>query len=112
LFEKAAQHIAHFFLIFNKRFSYRGWDQLRPEICVKGNSKKQFYFPKIQVHRIFSIHAQFYSHRWNVRSCRIAAGRNAYSDFDTVLNGIKIVSSIVGTRKDLQKALRFAAEVK
>jgi alcohol dehydrogenase, propanol-preferring len=32
--------------------------------------------------------------------------------FGEVLNGIKIVGSIVGTRKDLQKALRFAAEVK
>ncbi|SFA50761.1 alcohol dehydrogenase, propanol-preferring [Parageobacillus thermantarcticus] len=32
--------------------------------------------------------------------------------FDTVLNGIKIVGSIVGTRKDLQEALQFAAEGK
>ncbi|MGG1575461.1 alcohol dehydrogenase AdhP [Fictibacillus sp. NRS-1165] len=32
--------------------------------------------------------------------------------FDTVLNGIKVVGSIVGTRKDLQEALQFAAEGK
>jgi propanol-preferring alcohol dehydrogenase len=32
--------------------------------------------------------------------------------FDTVLNGIKIIGSIVGTRKDLQEALQFAAEGK
>ena len=30
--------------------------------------------------------------------------------FDTVLNGVSIVGSIVGTRKDLQEALEFAAE--
>ncbi|MBP3953241.1 alcohol dehydrogenase AdhP [Bacillus suaedae] len=32
--------------------------------------------------------------------------------FDTVLGGIKVVGSIVGTRKDLQEALQFAAEGK
>jgi propanol-preferring alcohol dehydrogenase len=32
--------------------------------------------------------------------------------FDTVLNGTKVVGSIVGTRKDLQEALQFAAEGK
>jgi alcohol dehydrogenase, propanol-preferring len=32
--------------------------------------------------------------------------------FDTVLNGVKIIGSIVGTRKDLQEALQFAAEGK
>ncbi|MBB5322970.1 D-arabinose 1-dehydrogenase-like Zn-dependent alcohol dehydrogenase [Anoxybacillus tepidamans] len=32
--------------------------------------------------------------------------------FDTVLNGIKVIVSIVGTRKDLQEALQFAAEGK
>jgi alcohol dehydrogenase, propanol-preferring len=32
--------------------------------------------------------------------------------FDTVLNGIKIIGSIVGTRKDCQEALQFAAEGK
>ncbi|MCQ6265228.1 alcohol dehydrogenase AdhP [Fictibacillus sp. WQ 8-8] len=32
--------------------------------------------------------------------------------FDTVLNGVKVVGSIVGTRKDLQEALQFAAEGK
>lgn len=32
--------------------------------------------------------------------------------FDTVLNGISIVGSIVGTRKDLQEALQFAADGK
>lgn len=32
--------------------------------------------------------------------------------FDTVLNAVKIVGSIVGTRKDLQEALQFAAEGK
>jgi alcohol dehydrogenase, propanol-preferring len=39
---------------------------------------------------------------------RIAAGRNA----DTALNGIKVIGSIVGTRKDLQETLQFAAEGK
>ncbi|RXT06521.1 alcohol dehydrogenase AdhP [Ammoniphilus sp. CFH 90114] len=32
--------------------------------------------------------------------------------FDTVLNGVEVVGSIVGTRKDLQEALQFAAEGK
>ncbi len=32
--------------------------------------------------------------------------------FDTVLNGIKIIGSIVGTRKDLKECLQFAAEGK
>ncbi|MOA24109.1 alcohol dehydrogenase [compost metagenome] len=32
--------------------------------------------------------------------------------FDTVLNGTKVVGSIVGTRKDLQETLQFAAEGK
>ncbi|MBJ8027548.1 alcohol dehydrogenase AdhP [Bacillus cereus group sp. N21] len=32
--------------------------------------------------------------------------------FDTVLNGVKIIGSIVGTRKDLQETLQFAAEGK
>lgn len=32
--------------------------------------------------------------------------------FDTVLNGVKIIGSIVGTRKDLQECLQFAAEGK
>ena len=32
--------------------------------------------------------------------------------FDTVLNGIKLVGSIVGTRKDLQECLQFAADGK
>lgn len=32
--------------------------------------------------------------------------------FDTVLNAIEVVGSIVGTRKDLQEALQFAAEGK
>lgn len=32
--------------------------------------------------------------------------------FDTVLNGIKVIGSIVGTRKDLMEALQFAAEGK
>jgi propanol-preferring alcohol dehydrogenase len=32
--------------------------------------------------------------------------------FDTVLNGVKVKGSIVGTRKDLQEALQFAAEGK
>ncbi len=32
--------------------------------------------------------------------------------FDTVLNGIKVIGSIVGTRKDLMEALEFAAEGK
>lgn len=32
--------------------------------------------------------------------------------FDTVLNGVKVIGSIVGTRKDLQEALQFAAEGK
>ncbi|MCA1032580.1 alcohol dehydrogenase AdhP [Bacillus timonensis] len=32
--------------------------------------------------------------------------------FDTVLNAVSIVGSIVGTRKDLQEALQFAAEGK
>ncbi len=32
--------------------------------------------------------------------------------FDTVLNGVSIVGSIVGTRKDLQEALQFAADGK
>ncbi len=32
--------------------------------------------------------------------------------FDTVLNGVSIVGSIVGTRKDLQESLQFAAEGK
>jgi propanol-preferring alcohol dehydrogenase len=32
--------------------------------------------------------------------------------FDTVLNGTKVIGSIVGTRKDLQEALQFAAEGK
>ncbi|QUJ66400.1 alcohol dehydrogenase AdhP [Photobacterium sp. GJ3] len=32
--------------------------------------------------------------------------------FDTVLNGIKVIGSIVGTRKDLQECLQFAAEGK
>ncbi|MFT9848159.1 alcohol dehydrogenase AdhP [Aneurinibacillus sp. REN35] len=32
--------------------------------------------------------------------------------FDTVLNGIKVIGSIVGTRKDLQETLQFAAEGK
>lgn len=32
--------------------------------------------------------------------------------FDTVLNGVKIVGSIVGTRKDLKECLQFAAEGK
>ncbi|GAB6260201.1 alcohol dehydrogenase AdhP [Photobacterium sp. CCB-ST2H9] len=32
--------------------------------------------------------------------------------FDTVLNGIKVIGSIVGTRQDLQECLQFAAEGK
>jgi alcohol dehydrogenase, propanol-preferring len=32
--------------------------------------------------------------------------------FYTVLNGTKVVGSIVGTRKDLQETLQFAAEGK
>ncbi|OOV87902.1 alcohol dehydrogenase AdhP [Oceanospirillum linum] len=32
--------------------------------------------------------------------------------FDTVLNGVKVVGSIVGTRKDLKECLQFAAEGK
>ncbi|AWB46763.1 alcohol dehydrogenase AdhP [Paenibacillus sp. CAA11] len=32
--------------------------------------------------------------------------------FDTVLNGVKIVGSIVGSRKDLQETLQFAADGK
>ncbi|WP_335872741.1 alcohol dehydrogenase AdhP [Bacillus sp. 2205SS5-2] len=32
--------------------------------------------------------------------------------FDTVLNGTRVIGSIVGTRKDLQEALQFAAEGK
>ncbi|MFX3623961.1 MAG: alcohol dehydrogenase AdhP [Ectobacillus sp.] len=32
--------------------------------------------------------------------------------FDTVLNGVKVIGSIVGTRKDLQETLQFAAEGK
>lgn len=32
--------------------------------------------------------------------------------FDTVLNAVKVVGSIVGTRKDLQETLQFAAEGK
>jgi propanol-preferring alcohol dehydrogenase len=32
--------------------------------------------------------------------------------FDTVLHGIKIVGSIVGTRKDLKECLQFAADGK
>lgn len=32
--------------------------------------------------------------------------------FDTVLNGVKVVGSIVGTRKDLRECLQFAAEGK
>nr|WP_284438311.1 alcohol dehydrogenase AdhP [Vibrio fluminensis] len=32
--------------------------------------------------------------------------------FDTVLNGVKVIGSIVGTRKDLQECLQFAAEGK
>ncbi len=32
--------------------------------------------------------------------------------FDTVLNGVSVVGSIVGTRKDLQECLQFAAEGK
>lgn len=32
--------------------------------------------------------------------------------FDTVLNGVKIVGSIVGTRKDLKECLQFAADGK
>ncbi|MCM3039619.1 alcohol dehydrogenase AdhP [Paenibacillus motobuensis] len=32
--------------------------------------------------------------------------------FDTVLNGVKIVGSIVGSRRDLQETLQFAAEGK
>lgn len=32
--------------------------------------------------------------------------------FDTVLNGVSVVGSIVGTRKDLQESLQFAAEGK
>ncbi|KFN04276.1 alcohol dehydrogenase domain protein [Bacillus clarus] len=32
--------------------------------------------------------------------------------FDTVLNGVKIIGSIVGARKDLQETLQFAAEGK
>lgn len=32
--------------------------------------------------------------------------------FDTVLNGVSIVGSIVGTRKDLEEALQFAADGK
>ncbi|WP_226658647.1 alcohol dehydrogenase AdhP [Pseudalkalibacillus hwajinpoensis] len=32
--------------------------------------------------------------------------------FDTVLNGVKVIGSIVGTRKDLMEALQFAAEGK
>lgn len=32
--------------------------------------------------------------------------------FDTVLNGVKVVGSIVGTRKDLQECLQFAADGK
>jgi propanol-preferring alcohol dehydrogenase len=32
--------------------------------------------------------------------------------FDTVLNGTKVIGSIVGTRKDLQETLQFAAEGK
>jgi len=32
--------------------------------------------------------------------------------FDTVLNGVSVVGSIVGTRKDLQECLEFAVQVK
>jgi propanol-preferring alcohol dehydrogenase len=32
--------------------------------------------------------------------------------FDTVLNAVSVVGSIVGTRKDLQEALQFAADGK
>ena len=32
--------------------------------------------------------------------------------FDTVLNGIRVIGSIVGTRKDLQECLQFAADGK
>lgn len=32
--------------------------------------------------------------------------------FDTVLNGVSVIGSIVGTRKDLQECLQFAAEGK
>ncbi|WP_417598932.1 alcohol dehydrogenase AdhP [Oceanospirillum sp.] len=32
--------------------------------------------------------------------------------FDTVLNGVKVIGSIVGTRKDLKECLQFAAEGK
>jgi Zn-dependent alcohol dehydrogenases len=32
--------------------------------------------------------------------------------FDTVLNGVTVKGSIVGTRKDLQEALEFAAQGK
>ena len=32
--------------------------------------------------------------------------------FDTVLNGVSVVGSIVGTRKDLQECLDFAAKGK
>lgn len=32
--------------------------------------------------------------------------------FDTVLNGVTVKGSIVGTRKDLQEAVQFAAEGK
>lgn len=32
--------------------------------------------------------------------------------FDTVLNGVKVIGSIVGTRKDLQECLQFAADGK
>ncbi|WP_232323261.1 zinc-binding dehydrogenase [Photobacterium sp. J15] len=32
--------------------------------------------------------------------------------FDTVLNGVKIIGPIIGTRKDLQECLQFAAEGK
>lgn len=32
--------------------------------------------------------------------------------FDTVLNGVKVIGTIVGTRKDLKECLQFAAEGK